>query len=116
MIGLIDTGRLSTVYNSSTVSANSSYNGGFAYDNAGKLQVDTAAVPATATRRSGIALHADGVVCVTTSDPGATSSAMGGLLMTSTGQLHVHVTDAVVGAVGGIPVTAKGAVAVSAVT
>lgn len=115
MIGLIASGRLSTVYNASAASAGSTYNSGFAYDSTGKVQVDTAAVSGSIAG-SGIARKPSGVVYVTTADPSDSSRAMGGLMLSATGALHVHVSDAVAGAVGGIPVTAKGAVAVSAVT
>lgn len=114
--GSIASGRLKTVLNTGAASATASRNGGFAYAaTAGALEVDTAAVSA-AVFRSGIALKPSGVVFVTTADPGATSSKCGGFYLDADGALHVHVTDAVTGAVGSIPTTAKGAVAVSAVT
>jgi hypothetical protein len=106
-------GRVLTVLNTGSASANSSWVGGFAMNSSGRLQLDTAVVAGTDSFSGGIRRKSSGVLRVATSGG---ASRVGGLLVTATGVLVVEASGTPVNHVAGLPVNASGAVCVSTVT
>jgi hypothetical protein len=108
----IASGVVDTVLNTSTVTSGSSYVAGMAVDPDNKLQVSTDAV-ADAVFVGGIACTADGIVFVATTGG---DHGVGGLTVTADGALLVTAGGTPVNYVGGIPLDSAGAVCVGTVT